>query len=53
LLLFGKFYYCNCARYGSGFGDAGWDSDCDFNSDRVVDVVDLFILGDNFGMTAA
>jgi hypothetical protein len=38
--------------YGSRSGDASWDSDCDFNSDYVVDVVDLFILGGNFGNAA-
>jgi hypothetical protein len=38
--------------FGSQFGDLSWDADCDFNGDRVVDVVDLFILGDNFGKTA-
>jgi hypothetical protein len=38
--------------YGSRFGSVGYDAKCDFNSDYVVDVVDLFILGDNFGMTA-
>lgn len=38
--------------YGSQFGDVSWDADCDLNSDGVVDVVDVFILGDNFGKTA-
>jgi len=38
--------------YGSRLGDVYWDSDCDFNSDYVVDVVDLFVLGENFGKIA-
>jgi hypothetical protein len=36
--------------FGSVLGDANYDPACDFNSDDSVDVVDLLMLVDNFGL---
>ena len=35
--------------YGSEEGDSNWNERCDFNSDKTVDVTDLFLLCKNYG----
>jgi len=37
--------------FGSEPGEIKWNKDCDFNSDGVVDVLDLFDLSENYGKT--
>jgi subtilisin family serine protease len=37
--------------YGSYYASANWNAECDFNQDRVVNIVDLHIFGKNFGRT--
>jgi hypothetical protein len=35
--------------YGSTEGAPNWNQNCDFNSDNIVDVLDLQELAENFG----
>jgi len=40
-----------CNAYGCMSGDDNWDERCDFNWDDKVDLLDIFILGKNYGKT--
>jgi len=35
--------------YGSSAGSATWNPDCDINLDSTVDILDLLLLGENYG----
>jgi hypothetical protein len=35
--------------YGSTPTSNNWNQECDFNSDRIINVVDLEIFGKNYG----
>ena len=38
------------AAFGTLVGDPAYDATCDFNSDGAVDVVDLLMLVNSFGL---
>ena len=36
----------------SARSSGNWNPECDFNRDNILDAVDLFALGENYGETA-
>jgi hypothetical protein len=37
--------------YGSKPGDLNWNPDCDFNDDGVIDILDVSIVEENWGLS--